>query len=211
MVHPLKRQARLRLRRSTGVRSNKSTANTIADARWSVVFTSILSLVSALAGAVVGGLIAAGSNEDIKAVEMVEQRAEQARQVRSGVYEGYLTSADQANRLGEQLSRCYLNAPDPTAAQRRDNPICERERNAANLALEELHRKTNPLQVYGTSEALNIAWEIIHGLGTYWPQFNKWTSSAPAAAGANLYYGRLAGEFRTQMCRDVSPIPREDC
>ncbi|WP_182876104.1 hypothetical protein [Microbispora sp. H10670] len=204
----------LHLRRAAELRRAKSDDKGF---RRTIVFPTMVSLVSALLGALIGGGITAyTSQQAIEAQQaqqlqqLEEQHSDSIRATRIKVYQRFLAAADKMLTLGQSFSSCVIKKHDTYL---RGN----------TGALDKLHHckkafktyitsmppsATDNLAIYGSKDALNRAFSLIAGVQFFVDDMA--TNGMVTVDKAQLLEASRAG-FAQVMCKDLNPVPRADC
>ncbi|NKE55354.1 hypothetical protein FXN61_00335 [Lentzea sp. PSKA42] len=180
-----------------------------------------MSLLAALFGAAIGGVVTARSTAQLQEGMFREQRENEVRKLRVEDYQNLIDSADRAQSRNEELVDCELSASrrveveriDPTNSTAPPVPRaagipCFEESVAAREAARDVSKAVDKISTYGSSGALALAQRIRSSLPDHQYSLRR-SPSAKKVSGEK--YPDLRNEFQKQMCRDVNPLPRSDC
>lgn len=188
--------------------------------RWSIIFPAVMSLLAALFGAAIGGIVTARSGVQLQEGMFREQRENEVRKLRVEDYQNVIDTADRAQSRNEELATCQewnelsrralpadsADQAPPTDLRPASAP-CSEQTLAARDAAREVSKAVDKISTYGSGDALRLARRIKDSLPDH--QYSLGPSSERKVSGEK--YLDLRTEFQRQMCRDLNPLPRSDC
>jgi hypothetical protein len=184
-------------------------SDTAASTKWAVVFPATLSVLAALLGAAVGGGVAAWSSANLQSEQLKYERGAAARSVRVEAYKKFLIAGDKAEDQRVYLWAC-ISAPPATSDP--ENVRCAKEYEDGRTAAKDLERALDDILVYGSAEAVTLARRAFDAIVEYGVKYASIFLVVPRdGGGLSTPYPRVRIDFQKQMCRDLNPLPRNDC
>ncbi|MFC5830838.1 hypothetical protein [Nonomuraea insulae] len=185
--------------------------------RRTIMFPTLVSLISALLGALIGGGITAyTSKQSIDAqqaqqrIQLEEQRNGSIRSTRIKVYRQFLSSIDKSFALGQEFGFCVkknheIYLPGNTGALDK----LHRCKGRFKKYMSNMSQSTfDDLAIYGSKDALAGALNYSVNMQL---QVDEMATKGFLTWDEGKRVATARAQFAQIMCKDLNPIPRADC